>query len=368
MKFCKWLVLLVLIGSASPVAVSAAASSDADKAAPGDLVFEPDSDLAVEGFLGSMAEIGYTVRNTGTHAITIKSANPRRGGGRGSFDLKPLKPGASSRLILHREFTELGVRQYPFRVRTDDPRHRDYRLVAGLFGMSAYSPDIPAVVFDVVRAGQITAKRITVSSYETSRLDLKAILESPPWLEIHGVPREAGDMALQDLTLEVRIKKDAPRGLLQGNVHLLTTATVQPDLIIPVRARVFDDVSVTPYPVTFAPSHKGDVRKLELEFRALDGRALKLADIADSRSLLSFTSLPCGADCLKVETTLKAPGPARIDGVIRARFHNRSEPLLVPWNAIVVSATTELRDLGVIGDEGVDVDHDATGVPMGGRK
>lgn len=351
-----------LFVSATVVGATAAAAdkpaNDKPAARPS-LVFEPERSLATEGFLFTTVDIPYRVRNTATYPIRIIEIAPKRGAGGGKAEPELLEPGATGRVILHRQITALGVRRNSFRVRTDDPSQKDYPVRPYVFGMSAYTPDLPSVFFEVVRHGRTTAKRITVSSYETAQLDLKAVIESPQWIEVKGVPREEGE-SNQDLVLEVRILAGAPVGLLKGDVHLLTTASAQKDLVIPVQARVFDKISVSQMPATFKPAFVGESRTVELEYRSLDGKALELDKVTDTTGALHLTGKACGADCVKVVAEYRTDKPGEFGGTIKAGFRQHNETMDVRWDILVVPKGSTLRDLGTLGDDSdaVDIDGD----------
>lgn len=325
------------------------------------LVFEAEQAGAVEGFLFTTVEIPFRVRNTGEQPVRVLEVMPRRGAGRGVADPEVLAPGASGRVILRRQVTELGFRQYAFRVRTDDAENPDYPLSARVFGMSAYTPDLPGIAFDVARKGQVTAQRIAITSYETTTLELRSVLESPPWLEVRVVPRGEGESA-QDLVLEARLLASAPPGLLSGSVHLLTNVAAQPDLVLPVHARVFDTVSVTPMPATLKPARTGETRRIELEYRSLDGKALVLESVADSTRTLRLEPRVCGPNCVKVDAEFKATRVGEFGGTISARFDQRDEPVDSAWDILVVSDTTVIRDLGTLGAENIEAEG-STGIP-----
>ena len=147
------------------------------------------------------------------------------------------------------------------------------------------------------------------------------------------------------------IRADAPQGLLTGSVHLLTSVTAQPDLVMPVQARVFDTVSVSPMPATLKPAHIGEGREVELEYRSLDGRALALASIRDSTGVLDLKSSNCGPGCIKVRAAFKPGKVGEFGGKISARFEQRESPVDVDWNILVVPANTQLIDLGTLNGE-----------------
>ena len=358
--------MLVLFPMSMPVLGS---DGDADTMAPAtpSLVFEAERQRATEGFLFTTVEIPFRVRNEASHPVRILEIAPRRGAGRGSAEPEVLQPGASGRVILRRQITELGVREHSFRVRTDDRKQKDYPLKASILGMSAYTPDLPSAHFDVVRKGRTTAQRITISSYETPRLDLKSVLESPPWAEVVAVPRAEG-VSSQDLEIEVRVLSSAPKGLLKGSAHLLTTATAQPDLVVPVQARVFESISVGPMPATFKPAHVGETRKLELEYRSLDGKSLELDKVTDSTGALHLVARPCGANCVKVVAEYATTRVGEFGGTIHARFLRRDETMEVGWDILVVKDSATLMDLGTLGGDAEAIEERVEPGTPGGAK
>lgn len=353
--------LPVILASLLPFPVCAT-QLDRD-AAPKDavdrtLLIELEQSSAVEGFLFSTVEIPARIRNRGSKAIRILDIAPRSGAGGGSAEPEILPPGAEGRLVLRRQLTELGAKPVTFRVRTDDREDPDYSVKARIFALSAYTPDLPGINFDVVRAGHGATQRLTVTSYETPRLDMKAVIESPPWIELKEVPRANGDSS-QDLVLEVRIRQGAPRGMLNGRIHLLTSVAAQPDLVIPVQAKVFDSVAVSPMPATMKPAHPGENRQVMLEYRALDGKALSLAKVVDSTGALTLEQRACGRGCVKVLAGFQTDKVGEFGGTIHAVFDQRETPVDVGWNILVVPDSTKLIDLGVIGQEEVGTKGDA---------
>lgn len=356
--------ITVRLASLALLAMTVAAGAETPVKPKGALEFTAESPLAVEAYQFTTVEVPFKVRNTGKKPVKILDITPRRGSGRGSAEPAVLAPGASGRVVLRRQITELGVRHYGFRVRTDESAAPNYPLRAYIFGQSAYTPDLPIFAIDNARFGHVTATRITVTSYESDVLDLKAVLEKPEWVDISVIARGEGE-SRQELVLEARIRANTPRGLNQGSIHLMTTVGKQPDLVIPIVARVFDGVSATPIPATMKPAHVGDVRELEITYRALDGKALSLEKVTDSTGALTLKSSPCGAQCVKVVGTYLTTAPGEVGGKITARFTGRSEPLDVGWDVLVVPKGAVIRDLGVLGEEPVNVDGDAQ--PNGGK-
>lgn len=325
----------------------------------GSLEFTPDNALAAEAYQFGTVELPFKVRNTGSKPVRILEITPRRGSGQGTAEPNVLAPGETGRVLLRRQIVDLGVRHYGFRVRTDEAIDPNYSLRAYIFGQSAYTPDVPVIVVDNARFGHVSPVRITVSSYEADVLDLKAILEKPDWVDIAAVPRVSGE-STQELVLEARIRANTPRGLNKGSVHLLTTVANQPDLVIPVVARVFDTVSATPIPATMKPAHVGDVREVEVVYRALDGKALTLEKVEESTGALKLKTSSCGSQCVKVVATYLTTAPGEVGGKITARFEGRVDRLEIGWDVLVLPKGAVIRDLGVIGDEPANIDGDAS--------
>ena len=361
--YLRWW-LVPVFASCMTVVSPMAAGADQSQANKGALEFEPERMLAVEAYQFGVAEVPFKVRNTGSKSVRILEITPRRGSGGGSADPPVLGPGETGRVLLRRQITNLGVRYYGFRVTTDEANDPKYPLRAYIFGQSAYTPDLPRIFIDNARTGRVTATRLTVTSYETDVLDLKAVLEKPAWVDIAVVKRGEGESP-QELVLEVRIHADTPKGLNQGSMHLLTTVKGQPDLVIPIAARVFDTVSATPIPATMKPAHVGDIRELEITYRALDDKALTLEKVVDDTGVLVLRHTQCGAQCVKVTGTYATSAPGEVGGEISARFVGRAEKLDVGWDILVVPKGAVLNDLGVLGDKPLNIDGDAA--PAGGK-
>lgn len=352
------LLVLAFLLSASESAVQAdQVKNSQDSGSARSLLFEPEHPPAVEGFLFSTVEIPVEVRNRGKNAVRILNIVPRNGAGGGRAEPEILEPGARGRVFLRRQVTELGAKPVAFRVRTDDEDEPEYVLKARIFGVSAYTPDLPGINFQVVRPGQAATQRLVVTSYETAKLDLKAVLEAPSWMQIKEVARTAAD-STQELVLEARMNANPPKGRLVGTIHLLTTALVQPDLVIPVQAKVFDSVSVSPMPATMKPAHAGETRQVMLEYRALDGKALSLTRVVDSTGSLTLEPRACGKGCVKVLAGFQSGRVGEFGGVISATFDKRESQVDVGWNILVVPDATKLIDLGVIEKQEVKVPHD----------
>lgn len=356
-----WLLLALL-------AFTAASAQDAPKKkrlpvpeGPRTLVFEPETDRPTEGYLHMTVEVPWRVRNTGDHPIRILDIAPRYGAGSGRAEPALLAAGASGRIVMRRQLTDLGYKEHAFRVRTDDPAGRDYPLKVKIFTQTAYTPDLPSIVFDIVRSGQVTAQRISVISYETDRLDLKAVLEAPAWVSMLSLARKPGQ-STQELVLEARIKADAPKGLITGMVHLLTTSVNQPDLVMPIQARVFDTVSVTPIPATLKPAKIGESRDLELEYHSLDNKVLELESVTESTGTIQqLRGESCGVACVKVRGWYMPTRVGEFGGVIQARFKQRTDTVTVGWDVLVLDKNATIHDLGVIGDHAIDEDGSTSG-------
>lgn len=361
----SFLLLLALLACASVGAQDAPKKKRATAPeGPRALVFEPESDRPTEGYLHMTVEVPWRVRNTGDRPIRILDIAPRHGAGSGRAEPTLLAPGASGRIVLRRQLTDLGYKEHAFRVRTDDPAGADYPLKVRIFTQTAYTPDLPGIVFDVVRSGQVTAQRIGVTSYETDRLDLKAVLEAPAWASIQSLPRKPGQ-STQELVLEARIKADVPKGLNTGMVHLLTTAANQPDLVIPIQARVFDTVSVSPIPATLKPAKVGEARELELEYHALDGKVLELDSVTETTGAIEhLRGTSCGVACVKVTGRFVPTRVGEFGGGVHAKFKRRAETVSVGWDVLVLDKNATIHDLGVLGgrsERAIDVDGSTSG-------
>jgi hypothetical protein len=343
--------LVLLLPVSALYAAETTQKTAVSSAAP--LVFEAENPLATEAYLFTQAELHFRVRNTGKNPVRILSVRPRKGGGVGSAEPEVLESGATGRITLRRQVTELGAKEYGFRVRTDDKKYQDYPLKAYIFGQSAYTPDMPGINFQIVRKGHSSPQKITITSYETEKLDLRTIVSSPPWLKVRALPRES-DVSTQELVLEATLSEDVPMGLNRGTVHLYTSVTNQPDLVLPVQAQVFDTVSVAPLPATFRPMHVGESRETVIEYQSLDGMPLELAEITESTGALKLAPQSCGPRCLRVTATFKGTNAGEMGGVLRARFKNHRDVIESGWDALVVGPNVKLHDLGVIGDESVE--------------
>jgi hypothetical protein len=338
---------------AAVLAAAVSAPKNGTPAQADALVFQPDSTVVAEAYQFGTAEAHYTVRNTGKRPITISKILPRKGRGEGVVDPPTIAPGGTAKITLRRWLERLGYADYVFIASTDDPKSPTYRIVMPAFGQSAYSPEVLQVGFDNVRQGTVSAKTITVESYETTDLRLRSVLEAPPWLQVREMPRAPG-APTQRLTLEVSVRDNAPLGLQQGVVHLASTVANQPDLLIGAYAKVFDDVVANPMPLSFGAAHLGKKLTRSIEYRSIDGSALAIDKTAANGKNTSLASAACGTDCVRVDVTLDPTKRGVVAGVVRAEFKGRKNPVDVPYSALFVEPGTKIEDLGTLGESDVE--------------
>ena len=190
--------------------------------------------------------------------LGVKPESP--GGFVDAVPAEPIPPGGHAEVLVHQDTSgRLGLGGFRFLLSADDGLP-DRRLVLTAFVQSAYDPDRPVLAGEPAPGGVV---EVRLESRLVPHLSVADISGVPSFLGVAALPGPDGAVVLR-----ATVAKDAPLGLQTGQLRLRTNVVAQPELVLPYRLAVFDDV------VPDAPSiDLGSVRQGQPFAKSLAPRA-----------------------------------------------------------------------------------------------
>ena len=315
------------------------------RAAPGSLQWLPPP--VVQRFSGTAAEWEVILRNTSWSTVELRDITSLQAGA-GAIDNRWLAPGMSTLLHLQAPTDGLiGLHRFAFDVSSANPGGAQARIVVSAFVDSAYIPEKPIMDLGVQQRSRFSIGKLALRSFETDRLELIAVPDMPEWLEIFATARSDSNDP-QQLELQARLRSAVMTGPLDAKIRVQTNVPTQPYVDVRILATVFDDVVAEPFPLRFGAVNKGKAPRRKIRLGSSSAGALEIREIRQSSDDLDISWRDCGKQCVELVAILDADAIGLISGQIRVSFVSGQVDLKIPYEANVVSETTEIVDLGIL--------------------
>lgn len=301
----------------------------------------------VQRFSGTAAEWEVILRNTSWSTVELRDITSLQAGA-GAIDNRWLAPGMSTLLHLQAPTEGLiGLHRFAFDVSSANPGGAQARIVVSAFVDSAYIPEQPVMDLGVQQRDRFSIGTLSLKSFETDRLELIAVPQKPEWLEISAIARREPDDP-QQLELQAKLESAVTTGPLDAMIRLQTNLPMQPFIDVRILGSVFDDVVADPFPLRFGAVNVGKSPRRKIRLGSSPAGALEIREIRQSSDDLDITWRDCGKKCVELVAILDAGAIGLVSGQMTVSFASGQVDLEIPYEANVVSETTEIVDLGIL--------------------
>jgi hypothetical protein len=310
------------------------------------LVVEQPTGRFDETYAGSEIVHTFAVRNDGAKPVRIVEVNPNTAPTRIDPLPGPIPPGGRAEVTVRQgTLGRIGLITYRMLLKADDGLP-DRRLALTGFLQSAYEPDLPILLGEAVPGGVVS---LAVACREVERLDVLEVRDAPAFVEIDAKERTAEGA----VNLRATLKPDAPLGLHTGTLLVRTNVPQQPEIAVPYRLTVFEDVAPEDLPVDLGAIRQGQPFEKRTRLRSRSGQPFEITGVDGAGPGVTVEAASCpdpapGCRALLFKGVGPAPG-GRLSGTVRVKLSVGRE-LALPYTGIMFGSETVVRDLGKVGD------------------
>ena len=309
-----------------------------------------------EVFQGGSRKTSFVFRNLGDAPLTIRKVKTTCGCTAVLMSSDKLNPGEEGEIAV--EFSskdKIGYQDLRVYLYSNDPQEKDFGHYVSALRLSAQVSSLwnvlpGAAYFGSAVRGQRLERRVQVvlSDRRTPAFELREVISPRPWLEVSTKPL-AEDLAggKAGLELTVALTADAPVGLVNETIEVVTDHPDQPRVSVPVIATLTGEVVWSPLQLNYQTVERGEAKERALVIERPDQEPLlevleveiHAAPGVDTDALLEVTVQEVIAR-RRVEVLVKVredapPGP--FWALVRVFLQDPDEPLVeVPAFGMVV--------------------------------
>jgi hypothetical protein len=316
---------------------------------------EADRPAVVETYQGVEVTQAFVLRNQGSRAFRVLGVKPESPGGFvDAVPAEPIPPGGRADLLVRQDTAgRLGLGGFRFLLSADDGLP-DRRLVLTAFVQSAYDPDRPVLAGEPAPGGVV---EVRLESRLVPHLSVADVSGVPAFLGVAALPGPDGSVVLR-----ATVAKDAPLGLQTGQLRVRTNVAAQPELVLPYRLAVFDDVVPDVPSIDLGSVRQGQPFAKSVRLASRSGRPLEVVAVDGSGPGVAATIGECAdpvSSCRQLELAGTGGDPAvTLAGSVRVRLRD-GRALTIPYSGLVFKTDAVVRDLGR-----VDAPASAAGAPV----
>lgn len=199
---------------------------------------------------------------------------------------------------------DAGYRTHVFSVKTDLPKHVEYRGLVRMFSLSILDDASPKIDLGTVNTDKApAAKTITLSSREVPDFRIERVIETPDFVTATILP--------DGHTVSIAGKTDAGWGRHEAYVKVALNSKVQPQAWIDVSADVHGDVIPSQNPVEMGVFR--DTRlPIMVQLKSRDGSAVNLGAVSIHGIKATTTKQACVGNaqgCAQISVQVAADQP-----------------------------------------------------------
>lgn len=319
--------------------------AQAAAAGPG---IEAERPPVVEAYQGAELTHAFVLHNRGARpfrVLEVRAESP--GAVVESVPKEPIAPGGRAEVgVRVATLGRLGLGGYRFLLRADDGLP-ERRLVLTAFVQSAYDPDRPSLSGDPQPGGVVETR---IESRLVPSLSVADLSGAPAFLTVAALPSADGAVVLRGT-----VAADAPLGVRTGQLRLRTNVAAQPELIVPYRLSVFEDVVPEAPSLDLGTARQGEPFAKGLRLRSRSGRPFEIAGLEGAGTGLTATAAECdepAPSCrqLRLAGTVGEAG-TRLAGALVVRLVD-GRALTIPYSGLVLKPDAVVRDLGRVDGAG----------------
>ena len=322
-----------------PLAALLAQAAGASPGAQGIAVERP---AVVEAYQGNEVAHSFVLRNQGARPFRVLAVKPESPGGFvEAVPGEPIPPGGRAEVTVRQDTAgRLGLGGFRFLLSADDGLP-DRRLVLTVFVQSAYEPDRPVLAGEPMPGGLV---ELRLESRLVPRLSVADFSGVPAFLGVAALPGADGAVVLR-----ATVAKDAPLGLQTGQLRVRTNVAVQPDLVVPYRLAIFDDLVPEAPSVDLGSVRQGQPFAKSVRLRSRSGRSPDIAGVEGAGPGVAASIGECAEpspSCRQLELAGTGGDPAAgLTGTVRVRLRD-GRALTIPYAGLLFKADAVVRDLG----------------------
>ena len=307
--------------------------------------------LPVETYRNTSKRLEFSVRNVSAETIRIHSIFPRKGKGSGEAIPPVLEAGATGRIVLDYTFPDsLGKNLVNFLVKTDARGpEKTIPMPVSYFILSAYEPEYPVIDFGEVYPGLKLQSSIQIGTHDVPTLKIQRIVSKPDWVDLVLASTDSGSQ--QGTKIVATMKQLPPFGVASDEIVLMTNVVDEPEIRIPVIARVFSKYRAAPIPVSLGGVHDGEDKHASVRINRIGAGEVRIAGIKAGHRSLATKTTPCGSGCVDVDITFDSIQSRRgLRSSLQIDFEDDDVPLIIQVDALVVPVGVAISELGNLED------------------
>lgn len=323
--------------------IAALAAVLAQAAAPGPARgLEAERPPVVEAYQGTEIAQAFVLHNRSERAVRVLGVRAESPGGFvETVPAEPIPPGGRAEVSVRQDTSgRLGLGGFRFLLSADDGLP-DRRLVLTAFVQSAYDPDRPALDGETAPGGVVETR---VESRLVPRLTVVDVSSVPAFLTVAAQPGPEGSVRLR-----ATVARGAPLGLQTGALRVRTNVAEQPELVVPYRLAVFDDVVPDAPSLDLGAVRRGEPFAKTLALRSRSGRPFDVASVDVAGAALTATTEDCvdaSPACRQLRLSGTGGDPqAGLAGILGVRLRD-GRTIAVPYSGVALAADAAVRDLG----------------------
>jgi hypothetical protein len=303
---------------------------------------EAERPAVVEAYQGTEIAQSFVLRNQGVRpfrVLAVRAESP--GGFVDAVPAEPIAPGGRAEVTVRQDTAgRLGLGGFRFLLSADDGLP-DRRLVLTAFVQSAYDPDRPVLEGEPAPGGAV---EVRLESRLVPRLTVADFSGVPAFLGVAALPGPDGAVVLR-----ATVAKDAPLGLQTGQLRIRTNVAAQPELVVPYRLALYDDVVPEAPSVDLGSVRQGRPFAKSLRLRSRSGRPIDVVAVEGAGPGVAATTGECAEPApswrqLELAGTGGDPA-AGLAGTVRVRLRD-GRALTIPYSGLPLGADAVVRDLG----------------------
>lgn len=327
----------------APAAPAPAAAVPAD--APNIVCEQPIHDFK-ERVMGEDTTHIFKIKNTGKSVLKIERAQASCGCTVPSGYANEVAPGGSTEItVKYDNKNRPGAFHKVVTVYSNDPDQPQFQLTIQGTIKTEIKADPMNVYLNEIFRDSLPTPEITLSTDMLDKVEISKVESSSPNLVTPSIIDVPGDPKSKKVKLT--FSKEAPLGLMSGQITIHTNAKQSPTLTVPFTATVYGDLKVTPNAVNFAIMQGGN-GTTEQVITIVDTKGkgdLAVASATDAAGRLDITIEP-SADKkeFKVKAKLKPTytTPGHFNGQIEINTNRKGEErLTINYNGFISAAQPE---------------------------
>lgn len=333
--------------------VSAASALRAQTGTAGRLAFvEPHAGFA-DRYQFETVIWRFTLRNPGASPVRIIERIALDGTGLIEVEPPTVAPGGSAAVTVKQPLADrLGAISFRYALLTDEPGTPRYRFSLSGFAQSAFEPERPSFDFGHLDRSRGGSAEALLTSREVDRLQIVAVEEAPPFLQVTW--SDASADGEQSQGLRATLTAGAPQGILAGTVRLRTNVATQPQVAIRYHAEVWGDVVPDQNPLPLGAIRLGETGVGVVRFTSRSGRAFEIAPArpegASSPLRLAVRACPGvqnAAACRELEVRFTPFFAGPIGDRIELRVEGDDAPLPIFYTGLAIHPDTVIQPLAL---------------------